>query len=143
MNRGILSVVVILILWMSIGCEVEYIFMDLIPLTPRKKPQDHGMVAHNVYFTLKDASDGEKEKLRDACYKYLKDHAGVVYFIAGTLAEELHRPVNDRDFDVSLHVVFASRADHDAYQEAPRHLEFIELHKDNWKTVRVFDTQVK
>ena len=104
---------------------------------------DQGMVAHNVYFILKDASAGEKEKLREACYHYLKGHEGVVYFFAGTLAVELNRSVNDRDFDVSLHVYFASRAHHDDYQEAPRHLEFIELHKDNWKTVRVFDTQIK
>lgn len=131
---------VIPLLWMSFGCALEYRFMDLI--SP-KKPGDQGMVAHNVYFTLKDASDGEKQKLRDACYSYLKDHAGVVYFIAGTRAEELNRSVNDRDFDVSLHVVFASRADHDEYQKAPRHLKFIELYQDNWESVRVFDTLVK
>jgi len=30
-------------------------------------------------------------------------------FAAGTLADELNRPVNDRDFDVALHIVFQDR----------------------------------
>ena len=50
------------------------------------------------------------------------------------------RPVNDRNYDVALHVVFDGRESHDAYQIAPRHLEFIAEGKENWKTVRVFDS---
>jgi hypothetical protein len=47
------------------------------------------------------------------------------------------------DFDVSLHVIFKDRATHDVYQTAPRHLKFIELQKDNWATVQVFDSNLK
>ena len=43
-------------------------------------------------------------------------------------------------FDVSLLIVFESRAAHDAYQAAPRHLEFIERNASLWKGVRVFDS---
>ena len=50
--------------------------------------------------------------------------------------------MNDRDFDVALHVVFDHRASHDAYQAAPEHLSFIEEQKENWKNVRVFDSDV-
>ena len=82
-------------------------------------------LVHNVYFTLNDNSPAAKQKLVDACHKYLTDHPGTVYFSAGTLAEEYNRPVNDRGYDVALHVVFDGRASHDAYQVAPRHLEFI------------------
>lgn len=66
-------------------------------------------LAHMVYFTLKDASSATQQALIDACHKYLKGHAGEVYFSAGSLVPDLARPVNDRAFHVSLHVVFESR----------------------------------
>jgi hypothetical protein len=48
-----------------------------------------------------------------------------------------------RDFDVSLHLVFTNQAAHDAYQDAPRHFDFIAEQKANWATVRVFDAVVE
>lgn len=98
------------------------------------------MLVHDVYFSLKDNSAEAKQKLVAACKKYLTKHDGEVFFAAGTLAEDLNRPVNDRDFDVALHIVFQDRAAHDRYQEAERHKQFIEENKDNWKKVRVFDS---
>jgi len=79
----------------------------------------------------------------DACKKYLTGHPGEVSFAAGTLAEALDRPVNVRDWDVALHIVFKTKADHDRYQDAERHLGFIEENKGNWKTVRVFDSEIE
>jgi hypothetical protein len=98
------------------------------------------LLAHNVYFTLKDRSPEAKKKLIDACRKYLSKHPGTVFFAVGALCEELTRPVNDRDFDVGLHVVFATKADHDRYQDAASHLQFIAENKENWSKVRVFDS---
>ncbi len=100
------------------------------------------MLAHNVYFALNDASSRAVDQLVAACHKYLKEHPGVVFYAAGGLVEELNRPVNQRDFDVALHVVFADKASHDAYQQAADHLKFIAEQKDNWKQVRVFDSYV-
>ena len=100
------------------------------------------MIAHNVYFALNDASDAARQRLVTACYKYLTNHPGVVYFAAGTLAQGLDRPVNVQDFDVSLHVFFDTRANHDLYQDAPRHHEFIAEQKPNWGKVRVFDSEI-
>ncbi|HEY7424612.1 MAG TPA: Dabb family protein [Gemmataceae bacterium] len=100
------------------------------------------MIVHNVYFALKDNSPEAKKKLVDACKKYLTEHPGEVFFAAGTLAEDLNRPVNDRDFDVALHIVFKDKASHDTYQDSKRHKEFIEENKENWKKVRVFDSVV-
>lgn len=100
------------------------------------------MIAHNVYFALKDNSPAAKQKLVDACKKHLAKHDGVVYFATGILAADLDRPVNDRDFDVGLHMVFKDRAAHDKYQDHPRHKQFIDENKDNWKKVRVFDSVV-
>lgn len=96
-------------------------------------------LSHVVFFTLKDSSDAAIKTLVDACHKYLKNHPGVVYFGAGTLAKEYARPVNDHAFHVCLNVVFDSRASHDVYQTAPDHLRFIADHKESWEKVRVFD----
>ena len=98
-------------------------------------------LSHDVFFSLKDKSGAAK--LVAACNKYLKGHEGTAFFSAGVIASEFSRDVNDRDFDVSLHVVFKSKADHDRYQEHPRHKQFIEENNANWAKVRVFDSWVE
>jgi quinol monooxygenase YgiN len=101
------------------------------------------MLAHNVFFTLQDDSPEAIDRLVRACHAQLKEHPGVVFFAAGTLVLELDREVNDRSFQVALHVVFTDKQAHDAYQQAPTHNEFIAEQKDNWKQVRVFDSYVE
>lgn len=101
------------------------------------------MLSHMVYFTLKDSSAAACEHLVDQCHEHLKGHDGEAFFAAGTLVEDLARPVNDRDYHVSLHVVFNSRSAHDTYQTHERHIRFIESNKDNWSQVRVFDSNVR
>ena len=98
------------------------------------------LLAHNVFFTLKESTAPGRAKLVQACRKHLTGHPGSVFFACGLLEESLQRPVNDRNFDVGLHIIFATKADHDAYQVHPRHLQFIEENKPNWKQVRVFDS---
>jgi hypothetical protein len=105
-------------------------------------PAPAPMVVHNVYFTLQESTAAARQKLVEACHKYLADHPGVVYFGAGLICDALARPVNDREFDVGLHLVFRTMADHDAYQQHPRHLQFIDENKWTWKKVRVFDSEV-
>ena len=99
-------------------------------------------LSHVVFFKLKDSSPDNVQALVDACHQYLKNHAGVHFFAAGTLATEYSRPVNDHAFDVCLNVVFDSRAAHDAYQTVEDHLKFIAEHKESWDKVRVFDADV-
>ncbi len=101
------------------------------------------MLAHNVFFSLKNDSESARAKLVDACREYLKGHAGVAFFAAGTLTADLDRSVNDRQFQVGLHVIFQDRQSHDDYQVSPRHLQFIEENKDSWQQVRVFDSDVR
>jgi Stress responsive A/B Barrel Domain len=97
-------------------------------------------LAHMVYFKLKDNSGASRAKLVASCKLLLNGHEGTVSFATGTLAGDFNREVNDRDFDVSLHLVFVNKAAHDKYQEHPRHLKFIEENKENWEKVRVFDS---
>jgi CHASE1-domain containing sensor protein len=103
---------------------------------------DGVVVSHDVFFSLKDPSEPAKAKLVAACQKYLTAHDGTVFFSVGTLAPDLKRDVNDRDFDVALHITFTDKAAHDKYQEAPRHKQFIAENESNWKKVRVFDSYV-
>ena len=100
-------------------------------------------LAHHVFFTLNDNSPAKIEELVLACKKYLTDHPGLEAFDVGVLNPDLARPVNDRGFEVSLHTVFVDRAAHDAYQVAPRHNQFIDEQKGNWKQVRVFDCDLQ
>jgi hypothetical protein len=100
------------------------------------------MIAHNVYFRLHDRSDAARTHLVQECKRYLEKHPGVVFFACGLLTPELNRPVNDRDFDVALHVVFDSLASHDLYQTAPDHETFIQRNREGWAQVRVFDSTV-
>ena len=99
-------------------------------------------ISHVVFFTLKERTDAARQTLIDSCHKHLTDHPGVDFFSAGARAPEFDRPVNDDQFDVALHVVFESREAHDAYQQSPRHLEFVEQNKATWAGVRVFDSRV-
>ena len=101
------------------------------------------MIAHNVYFALNESSEAARQKLAAACRKYLTRHPGEVFFAVGTLAQELNRPVNDRDFDVALHVVFTNQEAHDQYQVSQRHVQFVEENRATWKKVRVFDSVVE
>jgi quinol monooxygenase YgiN len=103
---------------------------------------EEGVLSHDVFFSLKDASEPAKTKLVAACQKYLTAHEGTLFFSVGILAKDLTRDVNDRDFDVALHVTFKDKASHDKYTETPRHKQFVAESQDNWKKVRVFDSYV-
>jgi hypothetical protein len=101
------------------------------------------MLAHSVFFSLNDRSEAAVQKMLGDCRKYLTGHPGILFFACGTPNQQLTRPVNDRDFDVALHIVFESLEAHDSYQDAPSHHQFISDNKPNWKLVRVFDTNVE
>ena len=115
----------------------------LFASTPTRAQDTSQVLSHDVYFSLNDASPAARAQLVAACKKHLTGHEGALSFSAGVLAAELARPVNDRDFDVALHITFANRAAHDKYQDAPRHKQFIEENQKNWKKVRVFDSMVE
>ena len=99
-------------------------------------------LAHNVFFQLTDGSPANVQALVDACHKYLSVQPGIAFFAAGPLVPELARPVNVLDWHVGLHLVFESKAAHDAYQDDATHNKFIAENKPTWASVRVFDSWV-
>jgi len=98
--------------------------------------------AHMVYFTLKESSPISQGALIEACKKYLNDHEGLQYFSVGSRAEAYQRPVNNTEFHVALHLVFATEADHQRYQDSERHQRFIDENEESWAQVQVFDALV-
>ena len=117
------------------------VFCAQIVSAEDKKPAKP-MIGHMVYFKLKDNSAENRKKLVDACDKYLSEHEGTVFYSAGAIADDFKRDVNDRDWDVALHVVFIDKAAHDKYQDHKQHLKFIEENKAGWAKVRVFDSEL-
>ena len=99
-------------------------------------------LAHNVFFKLKDPTPANVEALVGACKKYLNVQPGIVFFAAGPICKELARDVNDRNWDVGLHLVFDSKQAHDNYQDDPQHVKFVDENKPTWAGVRVFDSYV-
>lgn len=99
------------------------------------------MLAHNVFFSLRDGSEAAKRQLVEDCHKYLAEIPGMLFYAAGTCSD-MSRPVNDRDYDVALHTFFQDKAAMEAYLQHPKHLEFLAKHKPSWAKVRVFDSEV-
>ena len=58
------------------------------------------MLAHSVYFTLKDRTPAAAAKLVAGCREHLTGHPGTRAFAVGTCAD-YDRQVNDRDYDVT------------------------------------------
>jgi amidohydrolase len=116
---------------------VNFNFMNAADPKPVAKDE---AIAHMVYFKLKDSTPESKQKLLEGCKKYLSKHEGVIFFAAGLRGEEFKREVNDLDWDVGLHIVFANKAAHDKYQDHPDHTKFRDSIKDTITKVRVFDT---
>jgi hypothetical protein len=100
------------------------------------------MIGHNVFFQLHDNTPAARQLLLHACKKYLTGHPGEVSFAVGIRGEAFVRSVNDHEWDVALHIVFQTKADHDRYQDAKLHDLFIAENQANWRRVRVFDSLI-
>ncbi len=103
---------------------------------------DAAMLAHTVYFALRDNSRAGIKAFVGACKEYLTGHPGMVLFALTLRAHDVDSPVNDRQFDVAIHLVFSDKASHDQYQDSPRHVEFLEKWENSWTDVRAFDSYV-
>ncbi len=101
------------------------------------------LLAHSVFFALKDNSHEAKKRLVASCKKYLTDHRGTIFFAAGSRSCDIQWSVSDRRFDVALYLVFQNKAAHDEYQDSPRHQQFLEENEPNWAEIRVFDAYVE
>lgn len=97
-------------------------------------------LAHSVVFALKDRSPESRDKFVASCEKYLTGHRGTVTFAVGVIADDVVEAVSDREFDVTVHVVFEDKKMLEAYLKSERHDKFVAENKDRFAKVRVFDS---
>ncbi|MBN2475707.1 MAG: Dabb family protein [Pirellulales bacterium] len=98
-------------------------------------------VAHDVFFSLKDAGEVAKIALVADSQKYLGSIPGIVSYAAGTRSD-MERDVNDRNFDVSLHIVFQDKAALQEYLVHPMHTAYVARHEPNCQKIRVFNSEL-
>ncbi len=97
------------------------------------------MFSHVVIFWTDPAQPNAADELITGINQYLKGIPGLEYFHTGRMVPS-HRPVVDQTYQVALNTVFKNKADHDAYQIHPQHLEFVEkVFKKVCRRVLVYD----
>ena len=111
----------------------------VLPAADTRKAADP-QLAHSVIFALKDSSPKSRDEFVAICDKYLTEHKGAVSYACGTIAEDVKEPVSDRDFDVTLHVIFEDKEALADYLKSERHNQFVDAITGKVAKVRVFDS---
>jgi hypothetical protein len=97
------------------------------------------MLSHVVIFWTHPNNPKAADDLVAGANQYLRDVPGVLNFHVGKMMPS-HRPVVDQTYQVALNLQFADKAAEDAYQNHPKHLEFVEkVFKRCCKGVIVYD----
>ncbi len=99
------------------------------------------MHIHTVYFWLNDKVTDDQRAAFVKGVEALSEIAGVRECRVGSASIPSERAVVDDSFDVSLHTLFDTSADHDAYQVDADHDAFIDEFKSLWSKVVVYDSQ--
>jgi hypothetical protein len=97
------------------------------------------MFSHIVIFWANPDVPNAAEEILAGAEKYLRPVPGVRLFHCGRMATSPRTDVVDQTFQVALNLTFDSKADQDAYQVHPSHLEFVKHCAKNWKRVVVYD----
>jgi hypothetical protein len=100
-----------------------------------------GAFMHVVYFWLKSPDDrDERRQFLDNVKTFTRQVKQIRSLHIGVPADT-DRPVIDRTYTFSLVVSFKNKADHDAYQEHPAHVKFVEDTQHLWIKVLVYDSE--
>lgn len=97
---------------------------------------------HTVYFWLKE---GTTEEEKADFERGLAKLVTISYIQTGFFGPPAMTPrdVVDNSYGYGLTVLFKNKEDHDAYQVAPAHDDFIAAHKHIWERVQVYDYLTK
>lgn len=99
-------------------------------------------ILHSVFFyLLDDISEDEIMAQKTATLEELSKIEVIKWIKAGA-PFGIDRDVVDNSYGMSLHLEVESKADLDAYQSHPIHIEFVKRFKPNWKAIKVYDTLV-
>lgn len=94
---------------------------------------------HIVFFYLnEDATEQQIAQLKEDCQNLLGAIKTVQKIEVGVPAGT-EREVVDNEYGVGIIVHFEDKEGHDFYQQAERHLDFIERNQATWERVQVYD----
>ena len=94
-----------------------------------------GDFIHMVFFWLKNPNNqNDREIFKTLLTEFINTNPQVVTTHIGEPADT-NRSIIDNSYNFSLVVTFPDLATHDAYQNDPSHLQFIEKAKSLWKKV--------
>ena len=97
------------------------------------------MFSHIVIFWANPDLPTAADEIVAGAEKYLRSISGVRHFHCGRMASSPRHDVVDQSYQVALNLTFDTKADQDAYQVHPSHLEFVKQCSANWKRVVVYD----
>ena len=111
--------------------------------TAFRADDDAEIVGHTVYFSLKDPSRENIDKLLAACRKYSSKHDGMILFACGERREEAATPISDKEFQVSQVLIFKNREARDKYFKSEGRKQFVAEGRPFWSKVRVFEMNIR
>jgi tetratricopeptide (TPR) repeat protein len=107
------------------------------------KKVETGMVAHDIYISLKDNSPEARKNFVSDVKKLLPEYEGVAFWSVGSLAESIKRDYSDRNFDVAIHLVFKDMDAYEKYIASKARQDWVSERQSGWKQVRTFDSIVE
>src|ERR1700684_3727320 len=97
------------------------------------------MFSHVVIFWTDPSNPKAADELLAGMETYLRPIPGILHFHAGKMVPS-HRSVVDQTYQVALNIVFPDKATQYAYQDHPRHHEFVHtVFKKTCQKVIVYD----
>ena len=99
-----------------------------------------GDFIHMVFFWLKNPNNpNDRVIFKNLLTEFINTNPQVVTTHIGEPADT-NRSIIDNSYNFSLVVTFPDLATHDAYQNDPSHLQFIEKAKSLWEKVLIYDS---
>lgn len=99
-----------------------------------------GKFEHVVLFWMNNPENQEERALLEKGMKDLIRSSDFIVSAHIGVPAMTDREVVDNSYTYNYTVTFKSKADQDAYQEEPVHLEFIEQYKHLWGKVQIYDS---
>lgn len=97
------------------------------------------MFSHIVIFWTDPENPAAADNIVAGALEYLKPIPQVRTFHVGRMVESERKDVVDQSYQVALNLIFDTKADQDAYQVHPLHLDFVAKCKANWQRVVIYD----
>jgi hypothetical protein len=104
---------------------------------------DAEVVSHSVFFTLKEPTRQNIDRCIEACTKYSSKHEGTILFACGERQPESSGPVSDRDFHVTMTLIFKSREAQQKYLDSDDRKRLVVESRPIWAKARMFETNLR